>query len=302
MPNPDTKEPAVVLAAFGASQPEALRGIDNVYQRVRETFPQLQVEVCFTSNQMRQVWQKRSQDPDWLQASPQIPEWVLGVKGPLAAIAGLQDAGFRTQIVQPLHIYAGEEYEDLKSYISGLKAIKTVKDKWMPFDKLALGRPALGEPGPRRPYLQNLERAAQALAEDAEEALDKGLALVYVGHGNHHFSTGVYHELQAVMSRTYPGLEVLIGTVEGMFGAEHVRDRLKDKGIGQVLMKPLMMVAGVHARDDIAGEEPDSWRSIMESAGIKVECRLEGLGEKDSWAGIFLEHIRDAAADAEIRL
>ncbi len=293
---------ALVLAAFGAGRPEALAGIENIYQRARAAFPAARVEVCFTSNQVRRLWRKRREDRAWQEAHPQTPAWALAVKGPLAVMAELQDQGYRSQLVQPLHVYAGEEYQDLKSYLAGLNSIQTLKPKWRPFRKLALGRPALGEPGPRRPYVEDLERAARALAPEVEEASRLGAALVYVGHGNHYFSTGVYHELQVVMQRLHPGKEVLVGTVEGLLDARLVRDRLLAKRAVKVLLRPLMVVAGVHAAEDMCGPGEDSWRAILEAAGLEVECRLAGLGQNDSWADIYLEHARDAAEDHGIAL
>ncbi|MCB2190065.1 MAG: sirohydrochlorin cobaltochelatase [Deltaproteobacteria bacterium] len=292
---------AIVLAAFGVSLPEALPGITNVVQRVRQSFA-CPVEVCFTSNIVRGMWQKRLADPQWVKDNHHTPDYVRRIKGPLATIAALQDSGHKTQIIQPLHVYAGEEYHDLRNFVAALASIETIKPKWRPFQKVMLGRPALGEPGVKHPYLHDIERAAQALDGDVQEAREMGAALVYVGHGNHVFSTGVYHEMQMMLQQRHPDVAIEIGAVEGMFGVDYVAGRLSDWGVMRVLLKPLMLVAGVHARDDMAGGAKDSWRSVLAQMGFRVECRLQGLGEIDAWAGIYVQNINECAAEAGIEL
>lgn len=292
----------IVLAAFGTTRPEALAGITRVLQRVEAALPACRVSLAFTSNQVRRVWQRRATDPDWLQDHPEVPPQVLAVRGPLAAIAELQDRGLRDIVVQPLHIYAGEEFEDLKSYLAGLNAIRTIKPRWQPFRRLALGRPALGQPGPQFPYRDDLERAAQALASDLDAARRRGAALVYAGHGNPFFSTGVYQELQAVLRRLHDYPPVVVGVVEGSWSLDYVLEELGRLKTKQVLLKPLMLVAGEHARCDLCGEEPESWRKVLQEQGYEVECDLRGLGENPAWAELYLENLCQAAQAAEIDL
>ena len=288
---------AIVLAAFGVARVEALGGVTNVLERTRARFPGAEVRLAFTSNQIRWVWRKRAGGGGWAPRNPGTPREVLEVRGTLAAIACLQDEGYRNIVVQPLHIYAGEEYQDLLSYVAGLNAIRTVKPKWRPFDRLLVGRPALGAPGPAHPYLEDLERAARALAGDVAEARRLNAALVYVGHGNHLFSTGVYLELEQVMRRRYSHPLIWVGAVEGMFGVERVRGELGRSGVDKVVLRPLMLVAGGHAQDDMCGPGDESWRGVLRAAGLEVVCRLEGLGENPAWADIYIEHIVDVLQD-----
>lgn len=295
------KKTAIILAAFGVSIPDALKGITNIVERTRKAFS-CPVEICFTSNIVRSIWKKRLADERWLFENPQTPEYVQNVKGPLATIAWLQERGYKSQLIQPLHMYAGEEYHDLRNYVAALAGIETIKAKWRPFETVALGRPALGAPGVERPYLDDVQRAAEALDGDAHEARQMDAALVYVGHGNHVFSTGVYHELKQMLRKRHPETVIEIGAVEGIFDASYVAANLGERGVKRVLLKPLMVVAGVHARDDMAGDDEDSWRSMLAQAGLEVECRLQGLGESDAWAEIYLQNIHECAADAGIEL
>ncbi|RLB89255.1 MAG: sirohydrochlorin cobaltochelatase, partial [Deltaproteobacteria bacterium] len=172
---------AIVLAGFGTSYPSALVSITNIQKKVQKAFPKVEVRVAFTSNIIRNIWHKRQGDARFLAEHKEIPKEILHVKGPLATIADLQDAGYRTIIVQPTHIYNGEEYTDLCSYVQGLNAITTIKKKYAPFAKLVIARPALGKCGPVYDYHRDMEAAAKTLEPDVKLAMENGSALVYMG-------------------------------------------------------------------------------------------------------------------------
>ncbi len=287
--------PAIVLASFGTTRTEALGGIINIKRRVERAFPDHAVRLAFTSNQVRKVWQKRRDDPAWRQAHPQTPPEVYEVQGPLAAIANLQDQGHRRVAVQSLHIFAGEEYADLQAMVRALAGIKTIKPKWTPFASLTLGRPALGQPGEDPPHAQDIARASAALAADIELAQAKGAALVYMGHGNPTFSTGAYAELARRLRQDYPQARIFIGVVEGFPDLEQLLEELQAAGVGRILLKPLMIVAGDHAQNDMCGSE-ESWKIALVKAGHQVECVMSGLGEMDPFADLYVENLRDALA------
>ena len=287
---------AIVLAAFGTTYPSALVSILEIQKRVKEAFPNVRVRIAFTSNIIRNIWHKRQRDTRFL-SEYRIPKEILYVKGPLATIADLQDEGYRTIIVQPTHIYCGEEYADLCSYVRGLNSIETIKEKYKPFAKLVIGRPALGQYGPRYDYHKDMEIAAKALAPDVALAMKAGYALIYMGHGNEFYSTGIYAEFQEVMRRTYPHAKIFIGTVEGFPSLNDVVSSVKRMGIKKVLLKPFMIVAGDHAHNDMAGSDEDSWKNTFKRAGIRVKCILKGLGENPRWDEIYVQHIRDVAVD-----
>lgn len=293
---------AIVLAGFGTSYPSSLVAITTIQQQVQKAFPNVPVKVAFTSNIIRGIWHKRQSDAKFLAAHKDIPKEILYVKGPLAAIANLQDEGYRTIIVQPTHIYNGEEFTDICAYVDGLNAIKTIKAKFAPFAKLVIGRPALGRYGARYDYHEDMETGVKALQADVALAKKEGRALVYMGHGNEYYSTGIYAEFQQAMRKAYPDTRIFIGTVEGFPSLDDVVAGLKHAGVKKVLLKPLMIVAGDHANNDMAGPEKDSWKSTMEQEGIKVKTVLRGLGENAKWAQIYVQHIRETAADNGITL
>ncbi len=297
-----SKKPAIVLAVFGTSHVTALPGILDIYHSVKQAFPGVEVRLSFTSNIIRRIWRKRRHDQSFLAAHPEVPQEVLMVKGILASIADLQDEGYGYIIVQPTHIAAAEEYMDITSYVAGLNGIRTIKKRNGPFRKIILGRPALGVPGIAHEYHHDIERAARAVAADAAQAEKNGAALVYMGHGNDHFSTGVYIEFAEVMGKMYPQIKTYVTMVEGFPSSDRlVRELARDK-ISKVYLKTLMTVAGDHAKNDMAGDEDDSLKTQLLARGYKVEVNLQGLGENKEFAAIFVDNIKDAARDNGLEL
>ncbi|MGB9499005.1 MAG: sirohydrochlorin cobaltochelatase [Dissulfuribacterales bacterium] len=291
---------AIVLAGFGTSYPSALAAITNIQDEVQKAFPKVKVRLAFTSNIIRNIWHKRQNDGQFLSKNKNIPKEILYIKGPLATIADLQDEGYNIIIVQPTHIYYGEEYTDLTSYVNGLNSIKTIKAKFMPFKKLVLGRPLLGKCGTSYDYHEDLIPAAKALAPDVALAKKNHAALVYMGHGNEYYSTGAYIEFQQVLRTMYPGTTIFVGTVEGYPSLDNVVSGLTHMGTQKVLLKPFMIVAGDHANNDMAGDEDDSWKMAIKSKGIKVITVIHGIGENSDIAKIYVHHIKDVASDNHI--
>ena len=136
---------------------------------------------------------------------------------------------------------------------------------------------------------------AQALLEVLPER-ESGTALLFMGHGTEHFANSAYCQLEYLLhdlGRT----DVLVGTVEGYPGFREALRRLAERPeVRRMLLYPLMVVAGDHAKNDLAGPEPDSWRSQLETRGYEVSCVLSGLGE---YPGIrlFVLHALEAAED-----
>ncbi|MHB1185387.1 MAG: sirohydrochlorin cobaltochelatase [Desulfobulbia bacterium] len=288
---------AVVLAVFGTSHESGLPGILNIRAQIQKELPGIPVRLAFTSNIIRRIWQERRKDPAYAGQHPEVPEEVLNVKGPLAAIADLQDEGYAYIVVQPTHISSGEEFADLAGYVQGLNSIKTVKKRNMPFKKILLGRPALGTHGIEHEYRHDIEQVAALVAPDVEMARKAGRALVYFAHGNEHYSTGVYLEFEQVMRKRYPRVRIYVTMVEGFPDNARLFAELKADKTRKVLLKPFMTVAGDHAKNDMAGSEPDSLKSLLEARGINVAASLVGLGESDAFAAIFAQHIKDAILD-----
>ncbi|KAB2887437.1 MAG: sirohydrochlorin cobaltochelatase [Desulfobulbaceae bacterium] len=294
---------AIVLAAFGTTVPDALPGILNIRDRIQRAYPQTPVKIAFTSDIIRRIWQKRRGDAAFIKENPAVPADVYTVQGPLATIANLQDAGYRTIIVQPGHLSAGEEYLDLASCIDALAGIRAIKARFNPFDKLALSRPAMGTAGEEHPYADDLTLIAKALAGDAKLAEAHGGTLLYMAHGNTYMASGsAYLEFAAIMNRMYPRVKTFIALVEGYPSLDDTLPLLAASGSKQLLLKPFMTVAGDHTLNDMAGAEPESWKSILEANGYKVTTVSQGLGEIDGFADLYLHHVRQTAKDHNITL
>ena len=294
---------AIVLATFGTTVPEALQGVLHIRDRIQQKFPKTELRLAFTSNIIRKVWQKRQHDETFKKANPLLPKDIYFVKGPLATIADLQDEGFTTILVQPGHISLGEEYLDLVSYVNGFNAITTIKERNRPFVKLAISRPALGAMGAVHPYVDDIHSMAKALAGDVQKAKERKSALLYMGHGNEFFpSSGAYLELIDVMNTLYPETKTYMATVEGFPNLETTIKQMKKDKVTKVLLKPFMTVAGDHAQNDMAGETPDSMKSVLEKKGFQVTTVIEGMGTQDGFADIFAEHLAETAQDHGIPL
>lgn len=292
---------AIVIASFGTTVPEAVQSIINIQDAVKKAYPETEVRITFTSNIIRSIWKKRQAEPEaWLERG--IPEEMLYVKNFIATIGDLLEDGYTNIVVQPTHMFYMEQAQDLARYVNGLKNIQTTKARWNPFHTLVMGRPALGMPGDVYPYHDDVKAACETLAKDAEDAKKAGAVLMYMGHGNELWSTGIYAETEKAMREMYPDTETFIGVVEGAPSLDDIMVRLKHAKTDKVMLKPFMIVAGNHATNDMAGPQEDSWKSLLTKKGYNVETVLEGLGSNDAFAEIFVEHIADAAKEVGLTL
>ncbi|MEA1867884.1 MAG: sirohydrochlorin cobaltochelatase [Thermodesulfobacteriota bacterium] len=297
----DQGKVAIVLASFGTTVPSAIESITNIQKQIQKAFPGVPVKITFTSNIIRSVWKERQVEANkWLGQG--IPKEIIYVKNIITTIGDLREDGYRNIIVQPTHIFFMEQAQDLSSYINALASIKTTKKKWMPFDKIVMGRPALGKPGDKYDYHDDMEKALKTISADVELARENKAMLVYMGHGNEHWSTGIYMEAAKKMRELYPDVMTYIGSVEGFPGIEDIARYLSHFSSGKIVLKPFMIVAGDHATNDMASDEEDSWKSILTKQGFEVIPVLKGLGSNDKFAKIFVDHIKDAARDNGIEL
>lgn len=297
-----SERPAIVLAVFGTSFPEALHGILTIRDEVQAAYPETPVRLAFTSNIIRRIWHARRDDAAYRAANLDIPREIFEVKAPLATIADLVDQGYGYILVQPTHIAAGEEFNDLASLVFSLNTISSIKERNRPFQQILLGRPTLGAPGIKFPYRRDLERVATIMAVDVEQARQNGGALVYMAHGNRYFSTGVFFELELLMREMYPDTPTYITMATGYPSMEDTVERLAADGVKNALLVPFMTVAGDHARNDMAGDDKNSLQSLLQARNIAASAKLEGLGERKEFARIFVDNIRDAAELAGITL
>ncbi len=296
---------AIILASFGTTIPSGVESIVNIQKKIQEAYPGVPVKITFTSNIIRSVWKERQAEAQkWLAEG--VPEEILYVRNIISTFGELLEEGYRNIIVQPTHIFFMEQSHDLARYVDAMRSIRTMKDKWRPFAKVALGRPALGTVGPRYDYTKDMEKALKTLTDDAEVARREKATLVYMGHGNEHWPSSIYAEAQRMMRELYPDVKTYIGVVEGHPGIDEVVEALaeaKSKSkTRKVVLKPFMIVAGDHALNDMAGDDEESWKSVLSAKKFQVIPVLKGLGSNDAFARIFVNHIRDAAKEVGIPL
>ncbi|MDR2339023.1 MAG: sirohydrochlorin cobaltochelatase [Deltaproteobacteria bacterium] len=285
------EKPAIVLAAFGTTEVPALPAILNVEKRVRAAFPDYDVHIAFTSNQIRETWHQRATDDAFKKANPDIPEEIYGVKNALTTLADIQEQGFRLIMVQSLHFADGEEYTDLANLVKALAGYNTMKPVLKPFPWLGLGVPALGTGDGQPAYI---DAAVKALEPYVTEAVKADSNLVFMGHGNENLTQKIYSKLEAALRKAYKNDNIYIGAVEAKPHADGIIEEIKKNPNApkNILVAPLMLVAGDHARNDMSGPHPESWTSQFTAAGFNATPKLQGLGEMDSWADLFVNHLK----------
>lgn len=208
--------------------------------------------------------------------------------------------GVKQLVVQPTHLMHGAEYDEMCA------AIDKVRDK---FESVEIAEPMLGEVGSDATVINADKEAvakavvAAALSESGYKstaaAKEAGVAYVLMGHGTAHVAKVTYSQMAAQMDKL--GYEnVFIGTVEGEpedTSCEAVIAAVKEAGYTTVVLRPLMVVAGDHANNDMAGADEDSWKTMFEAAGFTVNCQISGLGRIADVQALYVAHTK-AAIDA----
>lgn len=190
------------------------------------------------------------------------------------------DNGVKTLAVQPTHLMNGLEYEEMS------KAIAQYSDA---FEQISIGQPLLTSD-------EDFQAVAKAITEATADYDDGETAIVFMGHGTEAESNGVYAKMQQVL--TDGGYaHYYVGTVEATPSLDDVLEAVKQGSYKRVVLRPLMVVAGDHANNDMAGDEDDSWKTTFEKEGYEVVCEVEGLGALEAVQQLYVEHAQ-AAVDA----
>ena len=207
--------------------------------------------------------------------------------------------GVKKLIIQPTHLKHGAEYDELK------EAVDSNKDK---IESVTIAEPLLGEVGSDATVINEDKQAvAEAITAQAvksanydslDAAAEDGTAFVFMGHGTSHTAKVTYSQMQTQMD-TLGYKTVFIGTVEGepeATACENVIEAVKAAGYKKVILRPLMVVAGDHANNDMAGEDEDSWKSQFEASGAfdEIDTQIEGLGRIDAVEQLYVQHTKAA--------
>ena len=262
-------KPAILVASFGTSFNDSRHiTIGAIESAIREKFPDYDVRRAFTSQIIIDKLKERD---------------GVVIDNVEEALDRLVADKVQEIVVQPTHLMNGYEYDDLA------KALESYKDK---FKKVALGEPLLSSD-------DDYYKVIAALASVSERYDDGKTALVFMGHGTEAESNKVYSTLQDKLSAEGKK-NYFIGTGEAAPTIEDVLKGVEAAGLKKAVLRPLMVVAGDHANNDMADlEDPESWASQLTAAGIEVECVLEGLGQIVEIDELYAAHAADAIAKAQ---
>ena len=263
--------------SYNDSRVEDIKGIEDALQ---EAYPDWSVRRAFTSQIIINHIQAR--DGEYIDNMDQALE--RAVKN-----------NVKNLIVQPTHLMHGAEYDEL------VKAVERYQDK---FESVKVSEPLLGEVGSDASAINSDKEAvakavtAQAVETAGYDSLDAakedGTAFVFMGHGTSHTAKVSYSQMQTQM-QVLGYDNVFIGTVEGEpeeTSCEAIIEAVKNAGYKKVILRPLMVVAGDHANNDMAGEDEDSWKSLFENSGFfeQVDVQIAGLGGIEAIQQIYVDH------------
>ena len=267
--------------SFNDSRAEDIKGIED---KLQEAYPDWSVRRAFTAQII--INHVEARDDEVIDNMQQALD---------RAVAN----GVKNLVVQPTHLMHGAEYDEMTEAIDGYK------DK---FESVAIAEPMLGEVGEDATVINDDKKAvAQAITDEAckeagydsmEAAAEDGTAFVFMGHGTSHTANVTYDQMQSQMDNL--GFKnAFIGTVEGKpedTECQAVIAKVKDAGFKKVVLRPLMVVAGDHANNDMAGDDDDSWKSQFDASGAfdSVDCQIAGLGRIEAVEDLYVEHTKAA--------
>ena len=273
-------ENEILVVSFGTSfndsRVDDIKGIEDAIQ---EAYPDWSVRRAFTAQII--ITHVQARDGECIDNMEQAME---------RAVAN----GVKNLVIQPTHLMRGAEYDEL------METVEAYRDK---FETVAVAEPLLGEVGTDVTVINEDKKAvaeiltAEAVSEAGydsyEAAKEDGVAFVFMGHGTHHTAMVTYGQMQTQMDEL--GYDnVFIGTVEGdeAFSAETIAESVAEAGYTKVILRPLMVVAGDHANNDMAGEDEDSWLSIFNATGKfeSVDTQIKGLGGIEAIQQIYVDH------------
>ena len=277
----DIGENEILVVSFGTSFNDSrVADIGGVEKAIQEANPDWSVRRAFTAQIIINHVQARD------------GECIDNVE---QALDRAVDNGVKNLVIQPTHLMHGAEYDEL------MDAVEEYEDK---FESVKVAEPLLGEVGDDAAVVNDDKKAvAEILTAEAVEkagydsldaAKEDGVAFVFMGHGTSHTAKVSYSQMQTQMNDL--GYEnVFIGTVEGEpeeTACENVIDAVSEAGYTKVILRPLMVVAGDHANNDMAGEDEDSWLSQFEASEKfeSVDTQIFGLGEIEGIQKLYIDH------------
>lgn len=254
---------AILVVSFGTSHAGTReKTITQIEQSIEREFPEYAVRRAFTSRIIIKILKERDQ---------------VRVDTEEEALNRLIEEGYEEVIVQPTHIICGFEFDKIACVVEKYRNC---------FSSLTLGRPLLGGES-------DFDALAAVLTNITDEYGGRDTGILFMGHGSEHPANASYGVLEEAIRKLNWGFYG-IGTVEGEPDILQVIEELEGWHVKKAVLMPLMIVAGDHAVEDMAGENKDSWKSRLSAKGYVVVCVMKGLGEYPAVHKLFIEHIREA--------
>ena len=256
-------EQELLVLSFGTSYNDSRRlTVGAIENDLESAFPDFSVRRGFTSNIIIDHVNKRDN--------------VL-IDDVDAAMNRAVDNGVKNLVVQPTHLMHGLEYDEL---------VKEVGNYADAFDQVVFGEPLLSSD-------DDFAKVEKAITEWTADYDDGKTAICFMGHGTEADSNEVYQKMQDLLTKD-GYTNYFVGTVEATPSLEDVLAKVQAGDYERVVLEPLMVVAGDHANNDMAGDEDGSWKKTFEDAGYQVECLVRGLGENEAIRQIYVEHAQAA--------
>ena len=257
------KDQAILVVSFGTSYNDSRDiTIGAVEGAIEAAFPDYDVRRAFTSDIIMDILEERD---------------GLEIDTVEEALERAVADGVKTLVVQPTHLMNGFEYTDLAN---------TLSEYADSFEQLALAEPLLTSDA-------DFDAVAEAIVADTAAYADGSTAVCFMGHGTEAPSNSVYAKLQDVL-KTKGYNDYYIGTVEAEPTLEDVLAAVESGAYSKVVLQPLMVVAGDHANNDMAGDEEDTWKTAFANAGYEVECVIRGLGQLEAVQDVYVAHTQAA--------
>lgn len=252
---------AILVVSFGTSYKETReKTLEKIEMDFKREFGGDQVVTAYTSQMILKKIKERDN---------------LHINNVTEAMSQIKDKGVRELFVQPTHILNGHEYEKMLSLMEPFKE---------DFDKIVVGKPLLTDSA-------DYDRLVDIMCEEIGP-IDDDEVVVLMGHGTGHFIDAAYAALD-YRFKAKGSERIFVATVEGYPEINDIESSIGEIQAKKIRMIPLMVVAGDHATNDMAGDE-DSWKTMMEAKGYQVQCVLKGLGEYDKIRQMYIDHLKDA--------